>query len=159
MESAMRAYEIMPKVGIGPVRLGALRNEVHAVMGSAPHRFMKTPQSKHPTEAWHNRAFHVYYCGPAATVEFIEVAQSDEFVALYKGVDVHRTKADELVAYVARDTPFDRSDRELGYAYVFPAIELSLWRAVMPKSADDPDGQFFEAVGLGIRGYFSNPPP
>jgi hypothetical protein len=97
---------------------------------------------------------------PAATVEFIEVAQSDEFVALYKGgVDVHRTKVDELVAYVARDTHFESSDRELGYVYVFPAIELSLWRATLPESADDPDGQFFEAVGLGIRGYFSNPLP
>src|SRR5262245_30519712 len=108
----MRTYEIVPNVGIGPVRLGASRDEVRAVMGSAPHRFMKTPQAEYPTEAWHGRAFHVYYCGPLPAVEFIEVARSDEFVVLYKGMDVHRTRADKLVAYVSRDTPFDSNHRE-----------------------------------------------
>jgi hypothetical protein len=149
-------YEIVPNVGIGPVRLGASRDDVRAGMGTMPRRFMKTSQSEHPTEAW--GGFHVYYRGSSPTVEFIEVARSNEFVALYEGVDVHRTKAEELVAYISRDTPFDGRNRDLGYSYVFPAIELSLWREAMPESADDPDGQFFEAVGLGIRGYFSNQP-
>ena len=81
--------------------------------------------------------------------------ESSEFRVHYKGIDVFGVRASDLVALVSADTPYDPSIRELGYAYVFPAIELSLWRSVMPDSDDDQDGQYFEAVGLGVAGYFS----
>lgn len=149
----MLVYKVVPNLGVGPVRLGASREEVRAAMGSDPFIWRRFNADENH---WHQSTLQVHYEEQRQTVEFIEVARSDEFVALYKGVDVHRTRADELVAHVSRDTPFDAHDRELGYAYVFRAIELSLWRGVMPESAGDPEGQFFEAVGLGVRGYFSN---
>ena len=149
----MKIYDISPGVGVGPVKLGSSPGDVRAVMGSAPHRFMKTSKSEHATEAWD--AFHVCYRGTPPTVEFIELGKSSEFRVHYKGIDVFETRASDLVALVSADTPYDPRNRELGYSYTFPAIELSLWRSVVPESDDDPDGQFFEAVGLGITGYFS----
>src|SRR5262245_59677654 len=137
MVFSMQVYEIVPHVGIGPVRLGASREEVRAAIGSAPFIWRRFNVDENH---WHQSSLQVHYEGQSQTVESIEVARSDEFVAVYKGIDVHRTTADELVAHVSRDTPFDDSDRELGYSYLFPAIELSLWRAVMPESTDDPDG-------------------
>jgi hypothetical protein len=149
----MRVYEIVPDVRIGPVKLGSSREEVRAAMGTDPHICRRFNSDEHH---WHKSSLQVHYEDQSQTVEFIEVAQSDEFIALYKGLDVHRTKADELVAHVSADTPYDPDDWELGYTYVFRAIELSLWRPIVPESPADLDGQFFEAVGLGIRGYFSD---
>ena len=136
----MQIYDVSPGVGIGPVKLGASPDDVRAVMGSVPRRFMKTPKSEHATEAWHT--LHVYYRGSPPTVEFIELGKSSEFRVRYKGVDVFGTRASDLIALVSADTPYDPRDRELGYSYVFPAIELSLWRSVVPESddADDSDG-------------------
>jgi hypothetical protein len=148
----MRAYEIVPSVGIGPVRLGSSREEVRAAMGTDPYICRRFNADEHH---WHQSSFQVHYDERSQTVEFIEVAQSDEFVALYKGVDVHRTKADELVAHVSADAAYDPDNWELGYSYVFRALELSLWRPIVPDSPEESEGRFFEAVGLGIYGYFS----
>ena len=84
----MKIYDINPGVGIGPVKLGSSPDDVRAVMGSAPHRFMKTPQSEHATEAWD--AFHVYYRGSPPTVEFIELENSSEFRVRYKELTYSR---------------------------------------------------------------------
>src|SRR5262249_18707060 len=140
---------------IGPVRLGASRGEVRTTMGSTPHRFMKTRNAEHPTETWHDNAFQVHYRGSPPTVDFIELANSAAFRVRYKDIDIFGTRASELVARLSAETPYDPNHRELGYSYIFPAIELSLWRQVMPESDDDRVGQFFDAVGLGIAGYFS----
>ncbi|HTO81229.1 MAG TPA: hypothetical protein VMQ73_03295 [Methylomirabilota bacterium] len=149
----MLIYNIHPGIGIGPVRLGWSPAEVRTAMGSAPHRFMKTATSEHPTDAWD--AFHVYYRGSPPTVDFIELGKSTEFRVRYNGIDIFGTQASDLIALLSAETPYDPHDRELGYTYVFRAIGLSLWRPFMPESETDPDGQFFEAVSLGVAGYFS----
>jgi hypothetical protein len=150
----MLIYEINSGIGIGPVRLGSSPADVRAAMGGAPHRFNRW-LAEHATEAWHGSAFQVNYRGYPPTVDFIELANSSEFRVHYKGIDVFATRASELVARLSADMPYDPNHRELGYSYIFPAIELSLWRQVMPESDDDRAGQFFDAVGLGIAGYFS----
>ncbi len=107
---------------------------------------------------WYESCFQVHYDAATDKVEFIELAASDKYVLLYKGIDVHRTLADELVALISRETPYDPNNRELGYSYTSPQIELSLWRSIMPEAdEDDPDWRYFEAVGLGAPGYFSGP--
>ena len=54
-----------------------------------------------------------------------------------------------------RHAAFDDSHPELGYSYVYPALETALWRPVIPESEDDAEGLTFETVGVGARGYFS----
>lgn len=116
----MQIYDISPGVGIGPVKLGSSPDDVRAIMGGAPHRFMKTSKSEHATEAWHNHAFHVYYRGSPPTVEFIELGKSSEFVVRYRGIDIFDTRASDLVVRISADAPYDPHDRELGYSYLFP---------------------------------------
>ena len=149
----MLNYQIIPGVGIGPIKLGATRSEARLAMGSDPRICRRFDLDE---DHWYESCFQVHYDAASDKVEFIELAASDEFSLLYNGIDVHRTPADELVALISRETPYDPNDWELGYTYAFPKIELSLWRSIMPESGDDPDGRYFEAVGLGAPGYFSN---
>ncbi|WP_244170753.1 hypothetical protein [Xanthomonas citri] len=65
------------------------------------------------------------------------------------------TPASRLVEKFLTVTPFDPFDKELGYSYVFPALELALWRPDM----EEPQGKYFSTVGIGCVGYFSRRVP
>jgi hypothetical protein len=74
----------------------------------------------------------------------------------YKGISVFETEAEELIRLIALDTPYNGGDPELGYSFVFPRLELSLWRPVIPESIDDENGKYFSTIGIGRKGYYSN---
>jgi len=74
---------------------------------------------------------------------------------IYKGMDVHRTKASHVVATISKDAPFDPEDPELEYSYLFPKLELSVWRPAVPENETDAEGKFFATVGVGRKGYYS----
>ena len=123
------------------------RADVHRAMGGRV-SFRKTPASVHDTDAWYDSGFQVFYGGHGPSVEFIEVSANRDYVVQYGGVDVFATPADELVKAIAAEASFDGSDPELGYSYVFPALELALWR----PTREQP---YFSTIGVGIAGYFS----
>ncbi len=148
----MRAYDVTPKIGVGPVRLGMHRDEVRAAMDQEPERFMKAETCRYETDAYHHSAFQVSYEGDEPRVEFIELSREGGFIALYRAMDVFGTSASDLVEFIARDARFDGRDPELGYSFVFPSLDLSLWRPVLPE--DSPDGEFFSTIGVGVEGYF-----
>lgn len=151
----MREYQVVPKVGIGPVKLGMHRAEVHSLMGTPPVGFRKTETERYETDAYHQNGFQVFYAGDEPRVEYIELSRDSGFVVYYKGIDVFGTKAEDIVNLIAQDAPFDQNDQELGYSYVFPALELCVWRPVVPESEDDPDGRYFSTIGIGVAGYYS----
>jgi hypothetical protein len=110
-------------------------------------------------DAFFESTFQVSYSVAVGVVEFIELAKSRSFRALFDGVDVFATPASELVTLIERSAPWDPEDSELGYSYVFPNLDLSLWRPCVPDSPTHGDGQFFEAIGIGILGYFRKARP
>ena len=73
----------------------------------------------------------------------------------YRGTDVFAQPAARLVELVAQDGPYDPDDPELGYSYIFPHLELALWRPVLPEGEEDPEGRYFSTIGVGRPGYFS----
>ena len=55
---------------------------------------------------------------------------------------------------------------EQGYSFIFPKIEMSLWRQSIPEDEEDDKckmdseeyekpGTYFDTIGLGASGYFS----
>jgi hypothetical protein len=74
---------------------------------------------------------------------------------MYKGHDVFETKAQDLVNFISQEAPYDPDDPEIGFSYVFPILELALWRPVKPEDEDDPEGQYFSTIGIGCQGYLS----
>ncbi|WP_257998600.1 hypothetical protein [Xanthomonas arboricola] len=148
----MKVIEIFPLAGAGFVKLGMSRAEVHAVMGVPSTSFKKVPTSLHPTDAWLHNGFQVFYGGIEPSVEFIELSSSSGFEVLCLGQYVFSTPASKLVEQFQAVTSFDPFDKELGYSYIFPAIELAMWRPDM----EEPQGKYFSTVGIGCVGYFSD---
>jgi hypothetical protein len=144
----MLSYEVIPGVGVGPVRLGMTRAQVRAGMSQEPERFRKSPGDSYHVDAFHQAAFQVFYAGDEPRVEYIELSRGQEFNTVYRGVEVFSMSAQDLVAMVSRDARVDDSDPELD-SYIFPDLELSLWRP-------DEEDRGFSTIGIGIRGYYSD---
>jgi hypothetical protein len=95
-------------------------------------------------------------------VEFIELAKSEQFRGVFEGRCLHDLPADEAVAFVSQFGTYDPNNRELRYSYIFLDLQLSLWRGTIVEPGqpdDDPDGRYFEAVGIAVDGYFADIKP
>jgi hypothetical protein len=112
------------------------------------------PSSSHYTDAWFGGSLQVSYTGENPTVEYIELSAISGLAVMLLGLAVFSTPASLLVPRIQERAALDSSDPELGYSYIFPSLELSLWRAV----AEQPDGRFFSTIGIGIDGYYSQRP-
>lgn len=144
----MKTFEVLPLSGIDDVRLGASREETLSVLGQPEATFLKTPTSKHKTDAWFQSGFQVFYEGDTPTVCYIELSRDSGFNAMLFGLPVFSTQALLLVSEIERHATLDHDDPELGCSFVFPMLELSLWRP------DDEEG-YFSTVGVGVPGYYS----
>jgi hypothetical protein len=145
----MKSYEIVPLKSLGPIQIGVPRKVVHSLLGGCENSFLKSTYSTHPTDSWHEGSIQVFYCGTEPVVEYIEASRNEGFFVEYLGLSVFDTAALELANRFAQLAPFDPADPEHDYSYIFPRLELSLWR---PTRED----KFFSTIGLGRRGYFSD---
>ena len=144
----MKNYKVVPLKGVDPILLGMSRDEVHAVLGDQFESFTKVPNAQHPTDAWHENAFQVFYGGALPTVEYIELSSSDSFAVHLFGQSVFDLSAPDLVNCIQTHAAVDSSDPELGFSYIFPTLELSVWR---PTQQD----LHFATIGIGEAGYYS----
>lgn len=138
-------FEIEPHIGVGPIKLGMSRADVHAILG--------VPEYTHNEREGFLSGLMVDY-DDNDCVEFIELANSNRFVAYFQDLPVHSTAADEIVSFLSQFTEYDKNDPELGRSFIFKDLQFSLWRSVLPEKDDDLDGRFFEAVGIAAKGYF-----
>lgn len=139
-------FEIIPKSGVGPIWLGMPRREVRAVLGE--------PQFSRENKDRFLSGFHVHY-DESQFVEFIELARSEQFTTSFHGKCLHSIPGDEAVVFVSQFGNVDSENSEVGYSFIFPTLEMSLWRSVLPDSSNDEDCKYFEAIGVGRMGYFS----
>jgi hypothetical protein len=145
----MQTLEIQPTVGVGPIRFGMSRAEVRELIG--PH-----DGDSDEDREWYLEDLAIEF-DSSGKVAFIEIAESENFRAVLNGECLHELDADSAIAHVKKSAAYDPNAPEPGYTYVFPALQLSLWRPVVPdasQDADDPTGRAFEAVGVGRTGYF-----
>jgi hypothetical protein len=149
----MVEYDIVPHEGIGPIAFGMSREQSRAAMGTTPESFRESGQDASETDAYHKAAFQVFF--GQDKVEYIELSADESVTAMYKGRDVFETKAQDLVNFISQEAPYDPDDPEIGFSYVFPKLELALWRPVKPEDEDDPEGQYFSTIGIGCQGYLS----
>ena len=95
---------------------------------------------------------HVYY-DHEDRAEYIEVSRMPGLRPTFHGIAVLEVDPAGAVAAVARHAPFDESDPELGYSYIFKPLDLSLWRPV--NDENEPEGRTFMTVGVGRAGYYA----
>jgi len=142
--------DVVPLVGIGPVRLGMTRDQVRAAVDMPPFSFRKGAE----VDAFYNNALQVFYAADCPTVEFVEVSLGPELEPWLDDLDLSRVPVDEVVASVSKAATVDDRDPEQGLSYVFPALGLSLWRRTLPESPADLEGRYFDTVSVGTAGYF-----
>ncbi len=141
----MVTFEIIPHVGVGPVQFGMKADELDAALGK--------PERVHGNRYDYLSGFMVDL-DESGRVVFIELADSPNFQATYRGVNLHHTAAQDAVTFISQFDTHDADDPEVGYSYVFKKLQLSLWRGTVPEDEADEDGKYFEAVGVGTDGYF-----
>jgi hypothetical protein len=120
---------ITPNVGIGPFKLGMSELEVQETFKRYAN-FRGTDNPNNPS--YLEQLFTNFEYDSNNKVIFIEISNPyDDFdiVCLFDGIDVFRTKADELVKEIDKKTKYARDDEaQMGFSYIFKEIQLSLWR-------------------------------
>lgn len=139
----MRSFNITPHEGVGPIKLGMGRKEVIKCFG--------LPEFDGDYRIGYFDGFLIDF-DDDDKVEFIELADSDQFQVMYKNINLHQLKANEVVSFIEQEDNYDKNDPEIGYSYIFKMLQLILWRGTV--SEDDNNGQYFETVGIAIGSYF-----
>lgn len=150
-------FEIVPMVGVGPVRFGMPREQCRKSLGLDFDTFFKGTPKGHPTDAFDSLGMHVYYSGIVPVVEFIELSFSKEAtnaIFTIDGVDVFQTNAAKLVGILVTKSEW----RDDVGSLVFPAIEMALYRE-HPFDPEFDDFDRWDAVSVGRTGYFKKRRP
>lgn len=170
----MLNFQVIPGIGIGPVHLGFTRQQVEEALGTGTQSVLPRDSEGHEKQGFFypDCSLNVEYSDKESIVEWIGVSKNTHFKVIYNDIDLFALEAEELVSLISKETPFDENDFELGYSYIFPELELALWRSSMPKdfegdkefegeewyNEDLKKSRYFQTVSLGIKGYYSNMP-
>jgi hypothetical protein len=142
----MDTVDVVAGVGVGPVRLGMTRAEVHAALGPPPRTLEPAPDEP-PAEAWSEDTLRVHYTA-SGTVERIELELGATPRVLLEGQEVSTTRVSALVKHLYARAHYDPNDPELGYRFHFPRLGLTLRRVKLPQGPQDTEGQFFTSLTL-----------
>ena len=143
----MPVYEVEPREGVGPVRLGASRDDVRAAVSDPPESFQKGAHELYEVDAFDRLGLHVHYGGDSPAVEFIEAFPVNGVRFALGGVDLFGSPAAEVVAGLAGR--YAVAEEEEGCSFVVPELDIALWR-------ESPDDETFESAGVGESGYFGD---
>jgi hypothetical protein len=150
----MTIFDIIPLKSAGQVKLGLTKDVILRTIGKPSDILPEKDCYQHD-----NIFFSVSY-DQNDRVEYIEYSTpaDDKTKVLLNGIDIFGTPADDLIYQITTQTGYehDNDERELPYVYIFPDLELSFWRPVVPDDKDDEDGKYFMTVGIGTKGYYTD---
>jgi len=145
----MKVYEVEPLKGIGEIGLGMDREDARKAMPETP----DVSGARDHVDNYHDGGMQVFY-DKDNKVEFIELLRGSGFSAIAQGIDIFSHSAKEVLNVITEVSEYNQDDLEVGYSYVFPDLELSLWRPNIPED-DEEEGKYFSTIGIGVQGYYS----
>jgi hypothetical protein len=128
------------------------RSEVRRALGDPVKSYPKVPGAP-PTDTYFGTDLQIAY-DITDSVEYIELNGPGAVDAVFQGRSLLKLPAGEVIEWMRRVAEYDPDNPEIGPSYVYPELDLSLWRPVVPEGSDDEEGQFFRSVGLGRAGYY-----
>jgi hypothetical protein len=140
-------FEVEPKIGIGPIKLGMNRELAIESMGLKPESFMKTPMSQHPTDAYYEYGFQIFYEGKLPKVQSIELSRGCSFDATFSGENILELPVFEALKKVETITGIKPQTLDDGYTYVIPSLGVWLWRE--SNEENEEEGIYFSTIGVG----------
>lgn len=144
----MTTYAVEPHVGVGPIKLSMSRAAARAAMLAAGQTHVADTHAAR--DLFHRNSFQVWF-DAGDVVEYIELSRDADFEATLQAVRILQLPVDQAVRFVERFAPYSTTDPELGWSYVFPMLDLSLWRPV----TEGPEARTFATVGIGRAGYYA----
>jgi hypothetical protein len=145
-------FEVEPHVGAGPIKLGLSRGELRKLMGAPFRTYSKVP-GEPLTDTYFGTDLQVYY-DASDRVEYIELNGPRSINPTLRGRTLLFAPAEEVIEWMRGVSDFDADNPELGYSYIYPALDLSLWRPIVPEGPEDVEGLTFRSVGVGRLGYY-----
>ena len=126
----METYEVHPRAGLGPFRLGMTREEAEKLRARLG--LPKPPDS-----------FYLEY--EEGRLSRIGLNAAEDIRILYRGLDLIHIHAEDVIAALSKESGFvcDCADHDLADTYGFPALGLELWREepYHPKLLKEPGFQ------------------
>lgn len=123
-------YEVYPRVGLGPFRLGMTQEEAEKLRNRLG--LPKPPDS-----------FYLEY--EEGCLSRIGLNTSENIRILYRGQDLIHTHVEDVIAVLSKESGFvcDCVDHDLADTYNFPVLGLELWREepYHPKLLKEPGFQ------------------
>ena len=141
--------EVVPLVGVPPLRFGMSVDEVASVLGE--------PRGERDGASYYVLGSRLRADFPDGKVVFVEISWLPGAPAvIYRGVSVFDTPADELVEHISGERP-DREDFE----FTDFELDLGLWRPMLPSDYEptEPEdeyrnGRYWMTIAIGSGGYF-----
>lgn len=149
----MKEIQIIPLQSALGVEIGWSREQTIEMLGVPESTLNKTDyyQKELPM-------FSISY-DSEIRIEYIEISnpKKTDVKVLFQGYDVFGIPANELINQIETSTSlrYDRNDPELPYSFIFLEVELSFWRPVLQEYIEDPEGMYFETIGIGKEGYYT----
>ena len=138
----MQTFEILPNVGMGPIKLGMSKNEVQAELGSSG------AESLAVVFRYFNNNFQIAF-DREDKVEFISLSLTDSIKGIFEGSELLRLPAEEAVKVVS---DFDSEEKlENGCTSAFQNLNMSLWR---DYKNDSEKTDYFLEISIGVKDYF-----
>ena len=125
-------YEVIPHMGIGPVKLGMSREEVKEALGVKNYS-----GSNGEIDYYFKNSFQIEFESNKA--DFIGVSYHPDYTVTYQGMNVFDTEAKKLFEFIA--TSENENHKYEPIEYLFPTQILTLW---------DADEQY-DHIGLESR--------
>ena len=159
----IQSLEVLPNVGIGPVKLGMDRAISRKVMNQYYIEYRKTEDSEMTTDAYLENSFQIFFDNNNR-VDFIEVSYNPKVISLHYGkINLFETEGQELISILSKESSFLEKDKEIPYGYYFKDYALVLWRPVIPEDYSEGEvdeeyrnGRYFMVIGIGNKGYLFN---
>lgn len=150
----MAIYNVVPHVGIGPLRLGMTQAGVRRAV---PEYQVRASLRGGCEEFIPELGLLVDYSAMFGEVMFVEVNSLARSIVMLAGCSAFDTKADNLVAAVVREYGLDPAEFPPGrYDYKFPSLNLVLWRGVLGDDTPESRGWAFEAIAVHKPGYYTS---
>jgi len=161
---------IISQVGIGKIKLGMSRDEVHKLMGTDLSRIKN---GNIVCDTYFDSCFRIEYDNNI--VNFIEIVNSitKYYHVVFEEVDIFNTTAKNLVSYAQQFSKYlDTPSAQAGFMYIFEDIGMSLYRSNVFKEEtmnepwflqmnkeqkeDELRWQYFESVSIWSKGYYDS---
>ena len=140
-------FEVIPKIGVGPVKLGVTRASVIESMGVEPKSFMKSPMSAHPTDSFFDAGFQIFYDGEPPKVESIELSRGCGFEICFSGCKILDFPVQDALIKLESITGYKPETEDHGYSYEIPELGLWVWR--QSNEENDDESLYFATIGVG----------